>query len=158
MWNRPQNFICLPPANKWSGWKDNQTLKSTLLKFVRRQSKPLGCSQAVLFVYRTSKNDLTKFPPFETLSSAPFEKQYEHCEIDVFCHCLTPECWADMMQCKMCVNDWFHMIYGHLDNKPRDKWLCSRGVNPGGDEGDAFPSPPQFLEWGDEYPIIPPIF
>ena len=65
------------------------------------------------------------FPRANPQRSAPFEKQHKHCEIEVFCHCLMPECWADMTPCEMCGN-WFHMICEHLDNEPRGEWL-SRG-------------------------------
>ena len=63
------------------------------------------------------------FPRANPRNSAQFEKQYQHYEIEVFCHCLMPECWAEMIQPEMSGN-WFHMICEHLDNEPKGEWLC----------------------------------
>lgn len=46
----------------------NQTLKSTLVKFVNDNQNDWDVHlKAVLFAYRTSKNDSTKFTPFELM-------------------------------------------------------------------------------------------
>lgn len=74
------------------------------------------------------KGSFEPFPRADPKSSVPFEEQYNHCEIELFCHCLLPECWADMIQCELCEN-WFHMICEHVGNEPEGEWLC-RGCEP----------------------------
>ena len=68
------------------------------------------------------KGSFEPFPRANHKNSVPFEKQYNHCEIEAFCHCLMPECWADMIQCEMCDN-WFHMICEHLENESQGESL-----------------------------------
>ena len=67
---------------------DQSQMRSDLLKcFINRRLQP--------------------FPILETFTCRT-QLLFPHREIAIFCHCLMPETYADMVECDRC-NKWFHI-------------------------------------------------
>jgi hypothetical protein len=66
------------------------------------------------------------FPRQPKSKAVRFRKEFEHCEIELFCHCFMPESWDDMIECDLC-GKWFHVKCENLSEFPdeEDEWLCS---------------------------------
>ena len=65
--------------------------------------------------------------PFPTLEKRGFRhNHFPYLDITVFCTCLMPETYDDMIQCENC-EEWYHMNCVGLSAPPKDSenWYCS---------------------------------
>ena len=65
--------------------------------------------------------------PFPTLEKRGFRhNHFPYLDITVFCTCLMPETYDDMIQCENC-EEWYHMNCVGLSAPPKDNenWYCS---------------------------------
>ena len=72
------------------------------------------------------KKKLTSFP-HTILAKQRKQDAFPYHEIEVFCDCIMPEVYDDMVQCEEC-EDWFHMHCVGLKSPPPESetWQCSK--------------------------------
>ena len=63
------------------------------------------------------------FEPFPRDKATPRFSKRQNCDIRLFCSCLRPECWDDMIQCELC-DEWLHLACEGLETAPEGEWLC----------------------------------
>ena len=56
------------------------------------------------------------------LNTARFNKR-QTCDTNSFCYRSMPECWDDIVQCKLC-EEWLHMSCEVFKTAPKGEWLC----------------------------------
>ena len=71
-----------------------------------------------------SNQSFSLFPRQQMCKNVKFRKDFAFCDIELFCRCLMPETWDDMIECDLC-DKWLHMKCENLDTLPfEQEWLC----------------------------------